>query len=105
MQFIATIPDKERRLMPKEAQQTRDKNHARWLITILILHQGMTITDVVRMLKAARSSVYRWIKWFTLHDNEGLKNLRPERAPQWPVTDIFQMLPLLVQRSPNIVAH
>lgn len=41
MQFIAPIPDEERRLMRKEAQQIRDKNHARRLITILMLHQGM----------------------------------------------------------------
>lgn len=32
---------------------------------------------------------------------EGLKSLRPGRAPQWPVTDILQVLPLLVQRSPK----
>ncbi|EHL5834379.1 IS630 family transposase, partial [Salmonella enterica] len=101
MPIIAPIPDEERRLMRKEAQQTRDKNHARRLIAILMLHQGMTVTDVARILCAARSSVGRWINWFTLHGAEGLKSLRPGRAPQWPVTDILQVLPLLVQRSPK----
>ena len=101
MPIIAPIPDEERRLMCKEAQQTRDKNHARRLIAMLMLHQGMTVTDVARILCAARSSVGRWINWFTLHGAEGLKSLRPGRAPQWPVTDILQVLPLLVQRSPK----
>jgi putative transposase len=101
MPIIAPIPDEERRLMRKEAQQTRDKNHARRLIAMLMLHQGMTVTDVARILCAARSSVGRWINWFTLHGAEGLKSLRPGRAPQWPVTDILQVLPLLVQRSPK----
>ncbi|EKP8366794.1 IS630 family transposase, partial [Salmonella enterica] len=94
-------PDEERQLMRKEAQQTYDKNHARRLIAMLMLHQGMTVTDVARLLCAARSSVGRWINWFTLHGVEGLKSLRPGRAPRWPVADILQLLPLLVQRSPK----
>ncbi|EAR3587663.1 IS630 family transposase [Salmonella enterica] len=101
MPIIAAIPDEERQLMRKEAQQTYDKNHARRLIAILMLHQGMTVTDVARLLCAARSSVGRWINWFTLHGVEGLKSLRPGRAPRWPVADILQLLPLLVQRSPK----
>ncbi|EGB3356674.1 IS630 family transposase, partial [Salmonella enterica] len=101
MPIIAAIPDEERQLMRKEAQQTYDKNHARRLIAMLMLHQGMTVTDVARLLCAARSSVGRWINWFTLHGVEGLKSLRPGRAPRWPVADILQLLPLLVQRSPK----
>ncbi|EHO0657014.1 IS630 family transposase [Salmonella enterica] len=101
MPIIAAIPDEERQLMRKEAQQTYDKNHARRLIAMLMLHQGMTVTDVARLLWAARSSVGRWINWFTLHGVEGLKSLRPGRAPRWPVADILQLLPLLVQRSPK----
>lgn len=101
MTIIAAIPDEERQLMRKEAQQTHDKNHARRLIAMLMLHQGMTVTDVARLLCAARSSVGRWINWFTLHGVEGLKSLRPGRAPRWPVADILQLLPLLVQRSPK----
>lgn len=101
MPIIAAIPDEERQLMRKEAQQTHDKNHARRLIAMLMLHQGMTVTDVARLLCAARSSVGRWINWFTLHGVEGLKSIRPGRAPRWPVADILQLLPLLVQRSPK----
>ncbi|EDU9018737.1 IS630 family transposase [Salmonella enterica subsp. enterica serovar Enteritidis] len=101
MPITAAIPDEERQLMRKEAQQTYDKNHARRLIAMLMLHQGMTVTDVARLLCAARSSVGRWINWFTLHGVEGLKSLRPGRAPRWPVADILQLLPLLVQRSPK----
>ncbi|EBG5948212.1 IS630 family transposase [Salmonella enterica subsp. enterica] len=101
MPIIAAIPDEERQLMRKEAQQTHDKNHARRLIAMLMLHQGMTVTDVARLLCAARSSVGRWINWFTLYGVEGLKSLRPGRAPRWPVADILQLLPLLVQRSPK----
>ncbi|WP_437215559.1 IS630 family transposase [Pectobacterium sp. LFLA-215] len=101
MPIIAAIPDEERRLMRKEAQQTHDKNYSRRLIAILMLHRGMTVTDVARLLCAARSSVGRWINWFTLHGVEGLKSLNAGRAPRWPVADILHMLPLLIQRSPQ----
>ncbi|VFS47396.1 Uncharacterised protein [Budvicia aquatica] len=101
MPIIAAIPDEERLLMRKEAQQTLDKNYARRLIAILMLHQGMTVTDVARILCAARSSVGRWINWFTLHGVEGLKSLKAGRAQRWPVADILKLLPLLVQRSPQ----
>jgi len=101
MPIIAATPDEERQLMRKEAQQAHDKNHARRLIAMLMLHQGMTVTNVARLLCAARSSVGRWINWITLHGVEGLKSLRPGRAPRWPVADNLQLLPLLVQRSPK----
>lgn len=101
MPIIAFIPDEERRLIRREAQQTRDKNHARRLMAMLMLHQGMTVTEVARVLCAARSSVGRWINLFTLYGINGLKSLRSGREPQWPVADILRILPLLVQRSPQ----
>lgn len=101
MPIMAAIPDEELRLMRKEAQQTRDKNHSRRLIAILTLHRGMTVSDVARLLCAVRSSVGRWINWFTLQGVEGLKSIKPGRAPGWPVADILHILPLLVQRSPQ----
>lgn len=51
------------------------------------------------MLCAARSSIGRWINWFTLHGVEGLKS--PGRVARWPVGDILHILPLLVRRSPQ----
>lgn len=101
MPIIAATPDEERQLMRKETQQTHDKNHVRQLVAMLMLHQGMTVTDVARLLCAARSSVGKWINWFTLHGAEGLKSLRPGRALHWPVADILHILLLLVQRSPK----
>jgi putative transposase len=87
--------------MRKQAQQTRDKNHARRLMAMLMLHQGMTVTEVARILCAARSSLGRWAHLFTLYGVSGLKSLKPGRETQWPVADILPILPLLVQRSPQ----
>ncbi|BES85580.1 hypothetical protein PEC302110_26770 [Pectobacterium araliae] len=66
-----------------------------------MLHQGMTVTEVARILCAARASVERWINLFTLYGVSELKSLKPGREPQWLVADILRILPLLVQRSPQ----
>lgn len=101
MPIIVAIPDEERILMRKDAQQTCDKNYARRLIAMLMLHQGMTVTEVAKILCAARSSIGRWINWFTLYGVEGLKSLKPERAARWPVADILHILLLLIRHSPQ----
>ncbi len=87
--------------MRKEAQHTRDKNRARRLMAMLMLHQGMTVTEVAKILCAARSSVGRWINLFTLYGAGGLKSLKLGREPQWPMADILPILPLLMQHSPQ----
>ncbi len=51
---------------------TRDKDYARRLMALLMLHEGHTVAHVARTLHAARSSVNRWINWFTLCDLDGL---------------------------------
>ncbi|CDG87947.1 hypothetical protein XBFFL1_1640052 [Xenorhabdus bovienii str. feltiae Florida] len=48
MPIITSIPRNERRLMQKTIQKTRDKNHARRLIAILMLYRGDTVSYVVR---------------------------------------------------------
>ncbi|MFO5855237.1 helix-turn-helix domain-containing protein, partial [Klebsiella pneumoniae] len=45
---------------------TRDKNYARRLTAMLMLHRGERVSHVARTLCCARSSVGRWINWFTL---------------------------------------
>jgi transposase len=87
--------------MQKEIHKTRDKNHARRLMAMLMLHEGDSVTDVAQRLCAARSSVGRWINWFTLFGIEGLKSLPPGRQKRWPIEAIIHMLDLLVQRSPQ----
>src|SRR5476649_37931 len=101
MPIIASIPRNERRQMQKEIHKTFYKNHARRLIAMLMLHKGDSVTDVAHCLCAARSSVGRWINWFTLFGIEGLKSLPSGRQKRWPVEAIMRMLDLLVQRSPQ----
>ncbi|MGX8940495.1 IS630 family transposase [Symbiopectobacterium sp. Eva_TO] len=101
MSSIAPIPRNERRLMKKTLHKTRDKNHARRLTAILMLHRGERVSDVARMLCCARSSIGRWINWLTLYGIEGLKSLRPGRGRRWPFEQICALLIQLVKRSPH----
>lgn len=101
MPIIAPIPRSERRLMQKAIHQTRDKNHARRLTAMLMLHQGDRVSDVARTLCCARSSVGCCINWFMLSGVEGLKSLPAGRARRWPFEHICTLLRELIKRSPG----
>lgn len=101
MPIIAPIPRSERRLMQKTIHNTRDKNHARRLIAMLMLHRGERVSVVARTLCCARSSVGRWINWFTSYGLEGLESLPAGRGRRWPFEQICALLKRLVERSPG----
>lgn len=101
MPIIATIPRDERRLIQKAIHKTHDKNHARRLTAMLMLHRGDSVSSVARTLCCARSSVGRWINWFTLYGTEGLVSLLPGRGRKWPFEQICALLVQLVKRSPG----
>lgn len=82
MPIIAPIPRNERRLMQKAIYKTHDKNYARRLTVMLMLHRGARVSDVARTLCCARSSVGSWINWFTLSGVEGLESL-PAGRSRW----------------------
>lgn len=64
--------------------KTDDKNHARRLTAMLMLHRGDLVSDVAKTLCCARSSLGRWVNWLTLYGLEGLKYLPPVRGRRWP---------------------
>ncbi|WP_387692554.1 IS630 family transposase [Photorhabdus sp. RM71S] len=101
MPIIALIPRNERRQMKKIIQRTRDKNYARRLMAILMLHRGESVSQVARTLCAGRSSVNRWINWFTLYGLEGLKSLPAGRPTVWNLIPLYPLISFLLQHSPQ----
>lgn len=101
MAIIAPIPRGERRRMKKAIQSTKDKNYARRLIALMQLHEGKTIVEVCRITGAARSSVGRWINWFTQGGLEALCSLPVGRPPRLPVREMCAMLTVLIQFTPQ----
>lgn len=57
MPTIVPIPRVERRLIQKTIQKTRDKDHARRLTAMLMLHRGDKVSDVT---KTALLCVHHW---------------------------------------------
>ncbi len=80
MAIIAAIPRPERRRMHKAIQTTKDQGFARWLMAMLMLHKGHSASEVQDLTGAARSSVNRWINWYTNSGMEGLKLLGYQRS-------------------------
>lgn len=101
MPIIAPIPRFGRRLMQKAIHKTCDKNYARRLTAMLMLHRGDSVSNIARTLCCARSSVGRWINWFTLSGAEGLKSLPAGRSRRWPYEYICTLLRELVKHSPG----
>lgn len=54
MSIIVAIHHTERYPMQKTVHNARNKNHARRYTTMLMLHRGISISDVVRTLCCAR---------------------------------------------------
>lgn len=57
MSIIAPISREERRLMQKAIHKTCDKNYARRLTALLMLHRDERVGDAARTLCCACSSV------------------------------------------------
>ena len=101
MAILPPIPRPQRRRIHKVIHATRDKNHARRLMTILLLHERRSVTDVHLLTGAARSTIGRWLHWYRDEGIDGLAPLPAGRAPVLPIAKIITMLVLLMQFSPQ----
>ncbi|MDQ0431057.1 hypothetical protein ABIC12_002964 [Pantoea agglomerans] len=98
MPIVVPILRNERRLLQKAIHITRDKNHARRLTAMLMLHRGDCVSDVVRTQCCACSSAGRWINLFTLTGDEGLKSLPAGRSCYWSFEHICRLLRELIKQ-------
>ncbi len=105
MPIIASIPRNERHQMKKIIQKTQDKNYARRLMAILMLDEGKSVTQTAKWLCASRSSVNRWVNWFTLYGLEGLKSLPAGRPAIWDLTPLLAVVSFLLQHSPQHLGY
>ncbi|OVC54295.1 DDE endonuclease, partial [Escherichia coli] len=72
---------------------------------MLMLHRSARVSDVARTLCCARSSVRRWINWFTLSSVEGLKSLPAGRSRRWPFEHICTLFRELIKHSPGYFGY
>ncbi|CAH2871570.1 IS630 family transposase ISSen5 [Salmonella enterica subsp. enterica serovar Kentucky] len=101
MAILAPLCRAERKRMQKLIQKTNDKHFARRLIAMLMLHQGLSVTQVQHITGAARSSIGRWLGWYTQCGIDGLKSEKPGRPTVLPINPILLCLSLLIQLCPE----
>lgn len=104
--MILTLPDHdERRRIINKMHRTKDKDLCRRLNAILLLADGHSVSAVSRLIAAARSSINRWVNWYTLFGLEGLESEPRGRKPVLPFAHISGLLQLLIQLSPQELGY
>lgn len=103
--MILTLPDRAERRRIEKKHKTKDKDHCRRLNAILLLAEGRTVTSVSNILAAARSSINRWVHWYTECDIDGLENSTRGRAPVLPFVQITAVLTALLELSPQDLGY
>ncbi len=101
MPILAPMSRAEKRRFHREIQRTKDKDYARRLIVILLLLDGKSIVEASQATGAARSSIGRWLNWYTDCGLTGLRSLPRGRPASLPVQQMCTMLMILVQFSPE----
>ncbi|WP_217520384.1 helix-turn-helix domain-containing protein [Vibrio metschnikovii] len=95
--MILILPDyAERRRIAKKMQKTKNEDHCRRLNAILLLSQGDSVTAVSKFLAAARSSIGRWVNWYTECGIDGLESSTRCRAATLPFLQIAAVLTTLL---------
>ncbi|MBO2606354.1 helix-turn-helix domain containing protein [Shewanella algae] len=74
--------------------KTRDKNECRRLNAILLLVSGHTVTEVSGLIAAARTSINRWVSWYTECGIEGLESSTKGRSCMLPNGVVDQIIRL-----------
>ncbi len=85
--------------------KTRDKDECRRLNAILLLASGRTVTEVSGLIAAARSSINRWVSWYTECGIEGLESSTRGRSCVLPFQQITSVIKLLLQLSPQELGY
>lgn len=91
----------QRKRLIRVVQRSRDAGHARRAQAILCLGEGVNVAETARRIRAARSTVYRWIHWFEAGGEEALFWQAPGREP-WTVCErLVELLGQLIEEHPR----
>ena len=91
----------ERERLVRVVQRSRDAGHVRWAQGMLCLDEGLTVSETAQRIKAARSSVYRWIHWFETGGETALRWSHPGREPWTVCQELVELVQCLVMEPPG----
>ena len=99
--ILSAVTRPIRRRLIRLVRKSPSDGSGRRAQAILLLYEGWSVTSVAACLRAARSSIYRWIDWFEAGKVDGLRGgERGRRA--WTVTHgVCALLATLLERLPR----
>lgn len=98
---INNIPRPVRRRLKKIMQKSKDIKHARRANAILLLHQGYKVSEVARLLRAARSAIQSLRTRFEQFGEAGLVAEKPGRKPYTVNEEVGAHLITLIDKEPS----
>ena len=82
-------------------QKSRDTRRARRAQAILLLHEGYSVSEVSRLLHAARSAIREWRIRFERFGEAGLEPERAGRKPTTVTEEVCTHLLELIEKGPE----
>ncbi len=98
---INEIPRPVRRRLKRIMKNSKDIKHARRAHAMLLLYEGYTVSDVARLLCAARSAIGHWRARLVQFGEAGLVPERPERKPTTVNDNVGAHVVMLIAKEPS----
>jgi putative transposase len=87
------------------AQRTKGRELARRTLAIAWLMAGRPVSEIADALAAARSTVYRWIRWLHHDGINGLFRDQGRCSPSTVTDELLEALAVLVEDSPQLYGY
>ena len=101
MGSVLRLKRRQRKRLIRMVQRGRDAGQVRRAQAMLFLDEGLSVAETARRVKAARSTMYRWIHWFESGGESALRWEHPGRA-SWTVTDaVAGLIEQVVMEEPS----
>ena len=95
----------ERRRLMAMARKSHEPDEVRRALAVLELMEGATVAEVARVLAAARSTVYRWVGWYTSSGVEALRSLRRGPRETTVTPALVEAVTSLLSDTPRAVGY
>ena len=95
-----------RRRLERVVRNSREKDHARRALAVLHLWEMQgNVAEVAHRVRAARSSVYRWLSLYETYGEDGLRPQARGRS-EWKANDeVLSMLDCIVREDPRELGY
>ena len=105
MSIVERAPRPERRRLMAMARKSHDPDEVRRALAVLQLMDGGSVSRVGGTLAAARSTVYRWARWYVALGLEGLRSQRrgPRNSTVTPA--LVRALVSLMNETPRAMGY